>query len=84
MEGALVIATEDNTEIRVNNEVVPVATLNTGQYFMIPDSKYQLQGADIIIYTLKQPRTSIFIRFLRVQVPQEMKWQQADLILFLL
>lgn len=45
MEGALVIATEDNTEIRVNNEVVPVATLNTGQYFMIPDSKYQLQGS---------------------------------------
>lgn len=44
MEGALVIATENNTEVRVNNETLPIATLNIGQYFMIPDSKYQLQG----------------------------------------
>lgn len=44
MEGALVIATEDNTEVRVNNELAPITVLNTGQYFMIPDSKYQLQG----------------------------------------
>lgn len=44
MEGALVIATEDNTEVRVNDETVPIATLNIGQYFMIPGSKYQLQG----------------------------------------
>ena len=46
MEGALVIATENNTEIRVNNEVPPIATLNTGEYFRIPDTKYQLQGAN--------------------------------------
>ncbi|MCJ8153634.1 T9SS type B sorting domain-containing protein [Chryseobacterium sp. SSA4.19] len=45
MEGALVIATENNTEIRVNDEILPVAVLNTGQYFMIPGSKYQLQGS---------------------------------------
>ncbi len=44
MEGALVIATEDNTEVRVNDEITPIATLNIGQYFMIPDSKYKLQG----------------------------------------
>ncbi len=44
MEGALVIATENNTEVRVNNETAPIATLNIGQYFMIPDTKYQLQG----------------------------------------
>lgn len=45
MEGALVIATEDNTQIFVNNEIPPVATLNIGQYFVIPDTKYQLQGS---------------------------------------
>lgn len=44
MEGALVVATENNTEVRVNNETAPIAVLNTGQYFMIPDTKYQLQG----------------------------------------
>lgn len=44
MEGALVVATENNTEVRVNNELIPVATLNIGEYFMIPDTKYQLQG----------------------------------------
>lgn len=44
MEGAVVIATEDNTQVFVNNEVLPVATLNTGKYFVIPDTKYSLQG----------------------------------------
>ncbi|AZB31700.1 T9SS type B sorting domain-containing protein [Chryseobacterium balustinum] len=44
MEGALVIATQDNTAVYVNNELTPVANLNTGQYFVIPDTKYQLQG----------------------------------------
>ena len=45
MEGALVIATEDNTQIFVNNEVPPIATLNTGQYFVVPSTKYILQGS---------------------------------------
>ncbi|UOU99690.1 T9SS type B sorting domain-containing protein [Chryseobacterium daecheongense] len=45
MEGALVIATEDNTQIFVNNEIPPIATLNTGQYFVVPDTKFILQGA---------------------------------------
>lgn len=45
MEGAVVIATQDNTQIFVNNEIPPLATLNTGQYFVIPDTKYQLQGS---------------------------------------
>ncbi|KQS94337.1 T9SS type B sorting domain-containing protein [Chryseobacterium sp. Leaf394] len=45
MEGALVIATENNTQIFVNNEGLPLATLNTGQYFVVPSSKYILQGS---------------------------------------
>ncbi|AZA80947.1 gliding motility protein [Chryseobacterium lactis] len=44
MEGAVIIATEDNTQIYVNNEPIPVATINTGSYFVIPDTKYMLQG----------------------------------------
>ena len=44
MEGAVVIATQDNTAVYVNNELTPIANLNTGQYFVIPDTKYQLQG----------------------------------------
>lgn len=44
MEGAVIIATEDNTQIYVNNELLPIATLNTGKYFVIPDTKYSLQG----------------------------------------
>ncbi|TXF77209.1 T9SS type B sorting domain-containing protein [Chryseobacterium sp.] len=44
MEGAVVIATENNTQIFVNNEVQPIATINEGKYFVIPDTKYQLQG----------------------------------------
>ncbi|AZA78223.1 gliding motility protein [Chryseobacterium sp. G0186] len=44
MEGAVVIATQDNTQIYVNNELTPIATLNTGKYFVIPDTKYSLQG----------------------------------------
>ncbi|MGK6343890.1 T9SS type B sorting domain-containing protein [Chryseobacterium sp. DT-3] len=44
MEGAIVIATEDNTQIFVNDEIPPLTTLNAGQYFIIPDSKYKLQA----------------------------------------
>lgn len=44
MEGAIVIATEDNTQIFVNDEIPPLITINAGQYFIIPDSKYINQG----------------------------------------
>ncbi|MCC3216627.1 T9SS type B sorting domain-containing protein [Chryseobacterium sp. X308] len=43
-EGAIVIATEDNTQIFANNEILPIASINAGKYFIIPDSKYILQG----------------------------------------
>lgn len=44
MEGAIVIATQDNTQVYVNDELAPTATLNTGKYFVIPDTKYNSQG----------------------------------------
>lgn len=46
MEGALVIATQNNTQVFLNNEGLPAITLNIGEYYVVPDSKYQLQGND--------------------------------------
>lgn len=40
MEGAIIVATVDNTQIFVNSEIPPIATINAGQFFVIPDSKY--------------------------------------------
>ncbi|WP_407401931.1 T9SS type B sorting domain-containing protein [Chryseobacterium sp.] len=46
MEGALVIATQNNTQVYVNDETIPVVTLNSGQYYVIQDTKYKLQGTN--------------------------------------
>ncbi|CAA7194759.1 T9SS type B sorting domain-containing protein [Chryseobacterium potabilaquae] len=46
MEGAIIIATENNTQVFVNNEIPPIATLNTGEYYIVPDTKYILQGSN--------------------------------------
>lgn len=46
MEKALIIATQDNTQIFVNNETVPLATLNAGGYFLVPEEKFVLQGGE--------------------------------------
>ncbi|SFI40363.1 T9SS type B sorting domain-containing protein [Halpernia frigidisoli] len=47
MEGGIVIATEDNTEIYLNNGTTPVATLNEGQYYKITEGSYKQQPNDI-------------------------------------
>lgn len=41
MESALIIATEDATNIFFNNETAPSATLNKGDYLLMPTSKYR-------------------------------------------
>ena len=41
MESALIIATVDNTQIFFNNEGSSTVTLNKGQYYMMPTTKYQ-------------------------------------------
>jgi hypothetical protein len=43
-EFPVIIATENNTEVYVNNETTPIATLNDGQWIKIPSSKYSLSG----------------------------------------
>lgn len=43
-EGAIVVATENNTEIYLNDSLTPITTLQEGQYFTIPDTNYVNQG----------------------------------------
>ena len=45
MEEVLVVATKDNTLIFVNDETTPIATLNEGEFYFIPSSKYFLANA---------------------------------------
>ena len=46
MEGALVIATENNTQVYVNDNPIAIANLNDGEYFFINDTNYKLQGTN--------------------------------------
>jgi len=41
MESPLIIADEDNTDIFVNGNPVAAATLNAGDYYLVPNSEYQ-------------------------------------------
>lgn len=45
MERAIIVATEDNTEIYLNGATIPVSTINKGAYFLTPVNAYVLQGA---------------------------------------
>lgn len=50
MEKVLVIATEDNTQIFVNDETTPLATLNKGQSYIIKDKFYNPGGEVFNLY----------------------------------
>ena len=41
MENPLIVANENNTEIYVNGIVSPLATINAGEYYIVPNSYYQ-------------------------------------------
>jgi len=45
MEGGIVIATEDNTQIFVNGATAPLATINAGQWYRINETSYIEQTA---------------------------------------
>lgn len=46
LEGGIVIATEDNTQIFLNGAGGAVATINQGQWYRINGDAYQLQGSN--------------------------------------
>ncbi|MCS3869480.1 gliding motility-associated-like protein [Chryseobacterium ginsenosidimutans] len=45
-EGAIIVATEDNTQIFINNNTVSVVTLNEGQFYRVTAANYINQGND--------------------------------------
>jgi len=44
IEGAIIVATENNTQIRLNNNPTPVATLNEGDYYRVSAQNYIVNG----------------------------------------
>ena len=44
MEGGIVIATEDNTQIFINGATAPIATINAGEWYRINETNYIQQG----------------------------------------
>ncbi|MGZ5193190.1 MAG: Ig-like domain-containing protein, partial [Kaistella sp.] len=46
MEKAIIVATENNTEIYLNNDTTPVAVKNAGEYYETDNFAYNLQGSD--------------------------------------
>ncbi|MBT2623793.1 gliding motility-associated C-terminal domain-containing protein, partial [Chryseobacterium sp. ISL-6] len=44
MDGGIIIATENNTQIFLNSSTVPIATINAGQYYRILANAYINQG----------------------------------------
>ncbi|QDP84701.1 gliding motility-associated C-terminal domain-containing protein [Chryseobacterium sp. SNU WT5] len=46
MEKGLILATEDNTEIYINDGTIPAITLNAGEHYVTDNSSYIDQGSD--------------------------------------
>lgn len=64
MEGVIIIATQDNTQIYVNDEIPPIATINTGQYYVVSDTKYKLQGSNHYNLYLKTSKNAYVYQIL--------------------
>ena len=56
-ERPIVIATEDNTDIYINDGAVPVATIDEGEFYIVPESDYTANGN---LYILATKKVSVF------------------------
>lgn len=52
-ERPLVIATEDNTDVYLNDDIVPVATLDEGEFYIVPETEFTANGNLYILATKK-------------------------------
>ncbi len=54
-EFPIIIGTQNNTEIYVNGATTPIATINTGDYFLVPGTNYSSTsaGANMLVTTSK-------------------------------
>lgn len=46
MERAIIVATKDNTAIYINNSASPIATINEGEYYFVPDTFFAQKKND--------------------------------------
>ena len=53
MEGGIIIATVDNTQIYINNNGAPVVTLNEGQYYRVPENYYEPTTGSVFTMYIK-------------------------------
>lgn len=63
MEGGIIIASEDNTQIFLNNSTTPVATINEGQFYRILASAYVNQGQGHFNLFVKTSKNVYFYQF---------------------
>ncbi len=54
-EFPIIIGTQNNTDIFVNGSTIPIATINNGDYFLVPGSNYSSgsPGANMLVTTSK-------------------------------
>lgn len=61
METALVIATEDNTEVYFNDETTPARRLNRGEYFLMPSDKYKQHNGAAVYNAYVRSTANIYV-----------------------
>ena len=56
-ERPMVIATEDNTDVYINDGLIPVANIDEGEFYIVPESDFTANGN---LYILANKKVSVF------------------------